>query len=198
MLNQRKCSRKKKLLISWMILMTLQLVVTQTCCEAKLSPYSLHWNRYTFGLCYCGLFSNTILGTFSLGLLWGQLYIDQTELFHLKHVDVRAALQENQSKEKRRCVHCDQEQHCLKSWKCSLLKNLGPPWQNQEYPHPSSQDSESSCFWHCLKYFLWSYKNQMLSKFACKQIQLNLWDGNWVHRRQWGNRRGSRPSRLIL
>ena len=55
--------------------MTLQLVVTQTCCEAKLSPYSLHWNRYTFGLCYCGLFSYTIIGTFSLGLFWGQLYI---------------------------------------------------------------------------------------------------------------------------
>ena len=47
-----------------MILMTLQLVVTQTCCEAKLSPYSLHWNRYTFGLCYCGLFSYTIIRTF--------------------------------------------------------------------------------------------------------------------------------------
>ena len=39
------------------------------------------------------------------------------------------------------------------SWKYWLLKNLGPPWQNQEYPHPSSQDSESSCFWHYLKYF---------------------------------------------
>ena len=47
-----------------MILMTLQLVVTQTCCEAKLSPYSLHWNRYTFGLCCCGLFSYTIITTF--------------------------------------------------------------------------------------------------------------------------------------
>ena len=58
-----------------MILMTLQLVVTQTCCEAKLSPYSLHWNRYTFGLCYCGLFSYTIiviiLGLFFTGAFCG-------------------------------------------------------------------------------------------------------------------------------
>jgi len=48
--------------------MTLQLVVTQTCCEAKLSPYSLHWNRYTFALFYCGLFSYTIIGTL---FYWG-------------------------------------------------------------------------------------------------------------------------------
>ena len=182
-----------------MILMTLQLVVTQTCCEAKLSPYSLHWNRYTFGLCYCGLFSYTIIGTFfHWGFCGASFILIKSNFFTWNMLMLERHFRKTRAKRRDAASTVTKSNIVWTSWQCSLLKNLGPPWQNQEYPHPSSQDSESSCFWHYLKYFLWNYKNQISSKFACNQIQLNLWDGNWVHRRQWGNRRGSRPSRLIL
>ena len=52
------------------------------------------------------------------------------------------------------------------------------PGQNQEYQPPSYQDSESSCFWHCLQNLLWRTSIHKIKDYLTNEVRVVSIEGN--------------------